>query len=131
MSGTDSEGIRLNKYIASSGLCSRREADTLIENGKVTINGGRYEVKYAEYIYTSCGYLIINSGTFVGSTAAIQSSFSSSTYAAYYHGAEATLNGGVFIGNVQTNKDAKASITINAGDFTQATIGEDGIIDNR
>ncbi len=39
MSGTDSEGIRLNKYIASSGLCSRREADTLIENGKVTING--------------------------------------------------------------------------------------------
>ena len=39
MSGTDNEGIRLNKYIASSGLCSRREADTLIENGKVTING--------------------------------------------------------------------------------------------
>ena len=39
MSGTDSEGIRLNKYIASSGLCSRREADTLIETGKVTING--------------------------------------------------------------------------------------------
>ena len=39
MSGTDSEGIRLNKYIASSGLCSRREADTLIENGKVTVNG--------------------------------------------------------------------------------------------
>ena len=39
MSGTDSEGIRLNKYIASSGLCSRREADALIESGKVTING--------------------------------------------------------------------------------------------
>ena len=39
MSGTDSEGIRLNKYIASSGLCSRREADTLIENSQVTVNG--------------------------------------------------------------------------------------------
>lgn len=39
MSGTDSEGIRLNKYIASSGLCSRREADTYIEDGSVTING--------------------------------------------------------------------------------------------
>lgn len=39
MSGTDNVGIRLNKYIASSGLCSRREADTLIESGKVTING--------------------------------------------------------------------------------------------
>ncbi len=32
-------GIRLNKYIASSGLCSRREADELIEAGKVNING--------------------------------------------------------------------------------------------
>ena len=39
MPGTDNGGIRLNKYIASSGLCSRREADTLIESGKVTING--------------------------------------------------------------------------------------------
>ncbi|MBR3342187.1 MAG: pseudouridine synthase [Clostridiales bacterium] len=39
MSGTESDSIRINKYIASSGLCSRREADTLIENGQVTING--------------------------------------------------------------------------------------------
>ncbi|MBR3464051.1 MAG: pseudouridine synthase [Clostridiales bacterium] len=44
MSGTDpekssSEGIRLNKYIASSGTCSRREADKLIESGKVSVNG--------------------------------------------------------------------------------------------
>lgn len=39
MPGTDTEGTRLNKYIASSGLCSRREADALIESGKVTING--------------------------------------------------------------------------------------------
>ncbi len=39
MPGTDNGGIRINKYIASSGLCSRREADTLIESGKVTING--------------------------------------------------------------------------------------------
>jgi len=30
---------RLNKYISSSGFCSRREADRLIEDGKVTING--------------------------------------------------------------------------------------------
>ncbi len=33
------EGRRLNKYIADSGYCSRREADRLIEEGKVTING--------------------------------------------------------------------------------------------
>jgi len=32
-------GIRLNKYIASSGLCSRRKADELIESGKVNVNG--------------------------------------------------------------------------------------------
>ena len=32
-------GVRLNKYIASSGLCSRREADELIEAGKVNVNG--------------------------------------------------------------------------------------------
>lgn len=31
--------IRLNKYIASSGLCSRRKADELIEQGIVSVNG--------------------------------------------------------------------------------------------
>lgn len=30
--------IRLNKYISQSGLCSRREADSFIEEGKVYIN---------------------------------------------------------------------------------------------
>jgi len=30
---------RLNKYIASSGLCSRRKADELIEQGVVSVNG--------------------------------------------------------------------------------------------
>lgn len=44
MSGSDPEktapeGIRLNKYVASSGICSRREADKLIESGKVSVNG--------------------------------------------------------------------------------------------
>jgi len=31
--------IRLNKYIANAGLCSRREADGLIETGQITVNG--------------------------------------------------------------------------------------------
>lgn len=31
--------IRLNKYIANSGVCSRREADTYIAAGNVTVNG--------------------------------------------------------------------------------------------
>ena len=32
-------GIRLNKFIAESGICSRREADKFIEKGAVIING--------------------------------------------------------------------------------------------
>lgn len=31
--------MRLNKYIASSGICSRRKADELIERGDVSVNG--------------------------------------------------------------------------------------------
>lgn len=31
--------MRLNKYISDSGYCSRREADRLIEAGKVSVNG--------------------------------------------------------------------------------------------
>jgi len=31
--------VRLNKYMANSGLCSRREADKLILTGSVTVNG--------------------------------------------------------------------------------------------
>ena len=30
--------IRLNKYIANSGMCSRREADMYISTGSVTVN---------------------------------------------------------------------------------------------
>lgn len=32
-------GTRLNKYIASSGICSRRKADELISSGAVQVNG--------------------------------------------------------------------------------------------
>ncbi len=31
--------MRLNKYLSESGACSRREADTLISEGRVTVNG--------------------------------------------------------------------------------------------
>lgn len=36
--------MRLNKFISESGLCSRREADRFIEQGKVLINGRRANV---------------------------------------------------------------------------------------
>ena len=33
------EEVRLNKYLASCGICSRRDADKLIDSGLVTVNG--------------------------------------------------------------------------------------------
>ncbi len=32
-------GVRINKFLGDAGVCSRREADTLIAQGKVTIDG--------------------------------------------------------------------------------------------
>ena len=31
--------IRINKYISMSGYCSRRAADVLVEEGRVTVDG--------------------------------------------------------------------------------------------
>lgn len=31
--------IRLNKYISDCGICSRRQADVLIEQGKIIVDG--------------------------------------------------------------------------------------------
>lgn len=38
------QGTRLNKFISESGLCSRREADRYIEQGKVFINGNKAKI---------------------------------------------------------------------------------------
>ena len=37
--GGPDTGIRLNRYIANSGICSRREADQLILSGLIKVNG--------------------------------------------------------------------------------------------
>ena len=39
MESTNQHSVNLNKYISSTGICSRREAEKLIIDGKVTING--------------------------------------------------------------------------------------------
>ena len=39
MEKSNENSINLNKYISSTGICSRREAEKLIVDGKVTING--------------------------------------------------------------------------------------------
>ncbi len=36
--------MRLNKYLSETGMCSRREADTWIASGRVSINGKRAEL---------------------------------------------------------------------------------------
>lgn len=48
--------MRLNKYIASSGICSRRKADELIEQGTVSVNGKKvtemgFQVKEKDKIF--------------------------------------------------------------------------------
>ncbi len=37
-------GKRINKYLAEAGVCSRREADRLVESGDVLINGNRAQM---------------------------------------------------------------------------------------
>lgn len=39
MTKHENEGMRINKYLAHAGICSRREADRLIEQGRVLVNG--------------------------------------------------------------------------------------------
>ncbi len=38
MDKKNNDGVRINKYISDYGFCSRREADKLIEDERVTIN---------------------------------------------------------------------------------------------
>lgn len=47
--GSESKGIRLNKYIANAGICSRREADVFIKSGNVKVNGA---------VISQMGYLV-------------------------------------------------------------------------
>lgn len=42
--------LRLNKFISESGICSRREADRFIEQGKVLINGIKAKVGQQVYM---------------------------------------------------------------------------------
>lgn len=46
---TFAESVRLNKYLSNAGICSRREADTLILTGVVSVNGA---------IITEMGYKV-------------------------------------------------------------------------
>ena len=52
---SDSDEIRLNKYVANSGVCSRRDADIYIQSGNVKVNGEvvtemGYKVKLSDVV---------------------------------------------------------------------------------
>lgn len=36
--------LRINKFISETGYCSRREADKLVDSGRVTINGEKAQL---------------------------------------------------------------------------------------
>ena len=50
--------MRLNKYIASAGICSRRKADELIEQGVISVNGKKvtelgFDVKTKDKVFVN------------------------------------------------------------------------------
>ena len=49
------DAIRLNKFLSNAGICSRREADVLIDTGVVSING---------VIVTEMGYKVSQAMSF-------------------------------------------------------------------
>lgn len=57
------EQIRLNKYLAQCGVCSRREADRLIEQGSVLVNG---EVAQVGQIVNNADEVKVGSKTLMG-----------------------------------------------------------------
>lgn len=63
MSNINNDSTNLNKYISNSGYCSRREADRLIEQGRISINNKIAElgnrVKAGDKVYID-GELIKN-----------------------------------------------------------------------
>lgn len=50
--------MRINKYIAASGLCSRRKADELIQNGNVKVNGA--SMREPGYDVQECDKVVVN-----------------------------------------------------------------------
>ncbi|MEZ4985582.1 MAG: pseudouridine synthase [Saprospiraceae bacterium] len=65
----DDDGMRLNKYVAHSGICSRRQAGEYVKDGLVTVNGEveknpAYQVQQGDVI-TFRGKIIAPASQFV------------------------------------------------------------------
>lgn len=64
------EGTRLNKFVANAGVCSRRKADELIQNGEITVNGEiilqmGFKVKEGDIVEYNGQHLAPESKTYV------------------------------------------------------------------
>ena len=57
--------VRLNKYLSDAGVCSRRDADRLIESGRVSVDGKRAVpgMKVADGQEVKVGKKVIRSNT--------------------------------------------------------------------
>ena len=53
--GSEEEGMRLNKYVAHCGICSRRQAADAVKAGKVSVND---EVKLEPYYQVQAGDVV-------------------------------------------------------------------------
>ncbi len=62
MTEKEEKGIRLNKYLSEAGICSRREADRLIEGGEVLVDG----IKAVPGVRVLPGQEVICQGSLVG-----------------------------------------------------------------
>jgi pseudouridine synthase len=51
--------VRLNKFLAHGGVCSRREADRIIAEGRVSVNG-KVVQELGQRIDTSCDKVVVN-----------------------------------------------------------------------
>ena len=79
--------MRLNKFIASSGLCSRRKAEEFILNGNISINGKiikdpAYNVELSDEVYYNDKRLILKDkkiylllNKFIGITSTVKDKF--------------------------------------------------------
>ena len=64
------EYIRLNKWISNAGICSRREADELIQSGQITVNGEQitilgYQVKTTDTVRYKNKILTANKNVYI------------------------------------------------------------------
>ena len=110
--------------IQIANVIEQDEAGTWYFTGKqsaITVNGGMYSGDKAIQMSAPGGTVVINDGTFIGTTAAINADYSS-TYASQGAIYSIEINGGHFTGAIKIN-NANIKCVVNGGTFS-VNIGE-------